>query len=945
MLTRVQTGLYAFLMLYGLLSIFSAHPQDGTPSQIVINYSEVNESASQQELNVYFTMLDSGGRSIPNPTVNAAQITINNQIYPALVSVPQTPLNIVLVLDVSGSMRPAAANMRQAAIEAVRQSPPGTRFSVIRFNDQIVTLVGLTDNHGEVINTIGGIADSEFKNGTCLYDATYSALQMLQSSAAAGRRAVVLFTDGRDELIAGGPLDRCSKNADYSNLVETARNPQIRVPIYTIGMSGTQAINLGELENLATATGGLSASGGSSALTQLFQRIIQALAAQRQATASICLAAGNYSGVINLDANGANLTNQISSVAFATTCILPTATPTPEALVISVGDFRFDSAANEILFTIRHSGDGDVNAYEVQITDKATGLLVEGGYGKFTVPVEQAGEVRVPITGISAAAWSVRAAALGAGGVVLSQSAPSEIAPERTPTPTVTPTDMPIPTPTPLVPVIQIQGIIFNDNAQEFVIDLLPVYFEFSQVDSYTLRIRDEGGIEVYGKRYTGNAFSDRLNIPANDNNSRPLGQGRYTISVEVNLKGQQIPLRAEREVVRPAPPPQPGVVETFTHNVQQNPVIAFVFGLFVVLVLVFLILLLRKRGREAEPEWVTIPRPQKQPERAEFVEDSGTQAVAAPVEESTFGDKGGKLTLLNSPVDKIGREWNFTSRDVPYRIGRGGSSDYPVRLDLKDPGVSANHATIRFLNGQYWIIDDNSTNGTYIDGERLKVGQRHPLESGQKIRFGLSTEFEFMDKNKEFQERVADVKKTAPLDVRAGVKPPAQEKPVEVERRAAPAAGDDLEDAPTSVIKVLPHYITARLEIVRGAGVEPGIIAVDSEEFTIGRKKDNHLSIESIEVSRRHARLFWESAYFYIEDLGSGNGTFLNDKQIVKEASKDVAFELSPVRLLPDHVYEVRLGIDDNAVLMRFQYQNRNLPSLPSTDDLEDAPTIVPEE
>lgn len=951
MLAGVRTSIYGFLMMCCLLTTLSAHAQDGTPSQIIVNYSEASESADQQNLNVYFTVLDSGGRAIPNPTVNSAQITISNQVYPAVVSIPQTPLNIVLVLDASGSMQPAAEIMRQAAIQAVNQAPPNTLLSVIQFNEQIITRVGFTADKGAVINAIGQISNSEFRGGTCLYDASYLALQQLQSSAAAGRRALVLFTDGRDELIAGGPLDPCSKNADYNRLVETARNPQLRVPIYTIGLSGTQAINLGELENLANATGGLSASGSQTELGNLFQRIILALAAQRQATAITCLAAGDYGGVINVETNSANLTNQISGVTFRITCVLPTPTPTPQALAISVGDFRFDTAANEILFTIRRSGDGAISQYEVQITDKVTGLLVEGAYGKFTISADSATEVRVPMTGISAATWSVRATALDANGAVLGESAMSEIAPERTPTPTATPTLTPTATSTPLVPALRIPGITFNDPAQEFVIDLLPINFEFSQVDSYTLRVRDESGIEVYGRRSTGDTFSDPLSILANDNSNRPLGQGRYIISIEINLKGQQIPLQAEREVGRPAPPPtqQLSTIETIASNVQQNPAIALVFGLFVALVLLFLIMLLRRRGREAEPDWVTPPKTRKPSERAELIEDSGTQALAGPVDESTFGDKGGKLKLLSSPIDKVGREWDFTSRDVPYRIGRGGSGDYPVKLDLKDPGVSANHATIRFLNGQYWIIDDNSTNGTYIDGERLKVGQRHPLESGQKIRFGLSTEFEFTDKNKEFQERAADVKKTAPLDVRGLDKQPsAQPKPVEIQRRASSAASneEDIEDAPTSVTKVLPHYITAEIAVVQGAGVEPGVIQIISDEFTIGRKKDNHLPIESREVSRRHARLFWQSGYFYIEDLGSGNGTYLDSKQIVKEMPKepDAPFELSPVRLLPKQVYEIRLGVDENAVLMRFQYQNRNLPPVPPTGDLEDAPTIVPE-
>ncbi len=38
----------------------------------------------------------------------------------------------------------------------------------------------------------------------------------------------------------------------------------------------------------------------------------------------------------------------------------------------------------------------------------------------------------------------------------------------------------------------------------------------------------------------------------------------------------------------------------------------------------------------------------------------------------------------------------------------------------------------------------------------------------------------------------------------------------------------------------------------------------------------------EAIWVSRRHARIFYHDGHFYIEDLGSTNGTYLNNKRLV---------------------------------------------------------------
>lgn len=58
--------------------------------------------------------------------------------------------------------------------------------------------------------------------------------------------------------------------------------------------------------------------------------------------------------------------------------------------------------------------------------------------------------------------------------------------------------------------------------------------------------------------------------------------------------------------------------------------------------------------------------------------------------------------------------------------------------------------------------------------------------------------------------------------------------------------------------------------------------IAID-KVITIGRHPDNHIHIDNLAVSVFHAKIVKEEDTFFIEDLDSLNGTFLNGKMVKK--------------------------------------------------------------
>ncbi len=52
-----------------------------------------------------------------------------------------------------------------------------------------------------------------------------------------------------------------------------------------------------------------------------------------------------------------------------------------------------------------------------------------------------------------------------------------------------------------------------------------------------------------------------------------------------------------------------------------------------------------------------------------------------------------------------------------------------------------------------------------------------------------------------------------------------------------------------------------------------------------IGRGKESSIYIEDSFMSHQHSRIFKDKDGFFIEDLGSTNGTFLNSKEVTDEA------------------------------------------------------------
>jgi pSer/pThr/pTyr-binding forkhead associated (FHA) protein len=63
--------------------------------------------------------------------------------------------------------------------------------------------------------------------------------------------------------------------------------------------------------------------------------------------------------------------------------------------------------------------------------------------------------------------------------------------------------------------------------------------------------------------------------------------------------------------------------------------------------------------------------------------------------------------------------------------------------------------------------------------------------------------------------------------------------------------------------------------------------ISLGQDALTIGRLPDNVLQIDNLAVSGHHAKIYWEQDHYAVEDLGSLNGTYVNNQRVGKAALK----------------------------------------------------------
>ncbi len=183
--------------------------------------------------------------------------------------------------------------------------------------------------------------------------------------------------------------------------------------------------------------------------------------------------------------------------------------------------------------------------------------------------------------------------------------------------------------------------------------------------------------------------------------------------------------------------------------------------------------------------------------------------------------------------------------------------------VSLRGTGVSREHAKILLEENQYYLIDQESGNGTLLNGILIKPNEKNLLRNNDRINIE-NFHLKFWQTDEIFEDRLKEEEEVTDADILE----------VKLLKKILDAVDQD----------TLPS-----LEVLNGS--QQGkrfFLTEDMQEITVGRDPECAFGIPEEVISRQHAKIQKKWGGIAIADLGSKNGTYVNNKRITEEFLHD---------------------------------------------------------
>jgi Ca-activated chloride channel homolog len=223
-------------------------------------------------VNVFVNVTDDKGAPVPG--LDKDDFAISEDGHPQKIAVFERetgmPLNVVLAIDTSGSVRKDSEIEAQAAHRFVHALlRPVDRLALFEFSDSVREVVGFTNSINRIDRALNDIRGGA---ATALYSGVYLAAQSLAPSS--GRKVLVLISDGGNTV----------KGTTYDMALEEAVRGEamiysiIDVPIYA--SAGRDLAGEHAMITLSQETGGKYYYADSSSLDRTFEQVSEDLRTQ-----------------------------------------------------------------------------------------------------------------------------------------------------------------------------------------------------------------------------------------------------------------------------------------------------------------------------------------------------------------------------------------------------------------------------------------------------------------------------------------------------------------------------------------------------------------------------------------------------------------------------------------------------------------------------------------
>jgi len=200
------------------------------------------ERVNVDVVQVTVTVGDGHGKFVPNLPRKSFHVFEDNRPQElSHFASEDIPLDLIVAIDISGSMTPSMLKLKAAVKEFLGDIPSQDQVTLLGFNDSIFTLTRKQTNPAERVKAVDRLAPW---GSTALYDVVLRGIEMLGRQV--GRKALVIFTDGEDQ-------------GSHATLGDVERRLQSSdVTLYMIGQGrGVTMMPLKKImERIANPTGG-----------------------------------------------------------------------------------------------------------------------------------------------------------------------------------------------------------------------------------------------------------------------------------------------------------------------------------------------------------------------------------------------------------------------------------------------------------------------------------------------------------------------------------------------------------------------------------------------------------------------------------------------------------------------------------------------------------------